>query len=326
MSSVAFVTGGSGFIGGHLIERLVGDGWIVRALARSERAAVRVAQVGAEPVAGALDSSSSIREAARDAQVVFHLAACVADWAPRDEYVRANVCGTASVLAACRAAGVGRLVHLSTEAVHLAGRPLVGVNETAPLRPDSPASYPATKARAETLVLDSAADGFTTVAVRPRLVWGPRDATILPGLVDAVRGGRFAWIGGGTQLTDTTHVANVTEALLLAARHGQSGRAYFVTDGHPTTFRDFVVRLLATVGVEPPARNIPVQVAAALAAVGEQAWQTFALPGRPPLTRMAMWLSALECTIDTSRARTELGYLPIISRDEGLAALTAGEP
>ncbi len=315
----AFVTGGSGFVGGHLLERLVRDGWTVRALARSARAVARVTELGAEPVAG--DLAAIPLDRLRGADVAFHLAALVDEWAPRRDYVRANVDGTAAMVAACRAAGVARLVHLSTEAVLLDGHPLSGVDETAPLRVDSPAPYAATKARAEELVLDADGNGLATVAVRPRLVWGPRDATILPGMVDAVRGGRFAWIGGGAHLTDTTHVHNVVEALVLAAGRGRGGRAYFVTDGDPIPFRDFVTRLLATAGISPSRRNLPLAVAGALTAAGERAWRTFPLPGRPPLTRMALWLSAMECTIDISRARSELGYRPVIERDAGLAAL-----
>jgi len=167
----AFVTGGSGFVGGHLIERLVRDGWTVRALARSTRAAACVAELGAEPVAG--DLAAIPADAARGAAVVFHLAALVDEWAPRPDNTRVKVDGTAAVIEACRTTGVERLVHLSTEAVLLDARPLIGVDETVPLRPGSPAPYAATKAQAEQLVLDADSGGLTTVAIRPRLVWGP---------------------------------------------------------------------------------------------------------------------------------------------------------
>ena len=97
------------------------------------------------------------------------------------------------------------------------GEPLVNVNEDAPLRPDSKALYPATKAMAEQAVRDANGDGFETVVVRPRLVWGPGDTTILPALAAAIERGRFAWIGGGRHLTSTTHVDNIVEGLVLGA-------------------------------------------------------------------------------------------------------------
>ena len=111
-------------------------------------------------------------------------------------------------------------------------------------------------------MLEAGHGGLETVVVRPRLVWGPGDTTILPELAALVRSGRFAWIGGGHHLTSTTHVDNVVEGLLLAARRGTSGGVWFVTDGPPIAFREFVTRLLATQGLQPPERSVPAPVAA----------------------------------------------------------------
>jgi nucleoside-diphosphate-sugar epimerase len=321
VAGTAFVTGGSGFIGGHLIERLVRDGWSVRALARSPRSADRVAALGATAIPGDLDSPSTIRTGADGAELAFHAAAAVLEWGRRDDYVRANVLGTNNVLQGCRDAGVARLVHVSTEAVLMAGQPLVNVDETAPLRPDSPAYYPATKAMAEQLVRNANGNGFETVAVRPRLVWGPGDTTILPGLVAAIRGGRFAWIGGGRHLSATTHVANAVEGLILAAAKGRPGEAYFVTDGAPVVFRDFVTQLVASAGLEPPARSLPAALAGRMAAVTEGIWKAMRLSSTPPLSRMPVWLASQECTIDISKAQSELSYAPVMLREQGLAQL-----
>jgi nucleoside-diphosphate-sugar epimerase len=154
-------------------------------------------------------------------------------------------------------------------------------------------------------------------------VWGVGDTTILPPLVQAVRSGRFAWVGGGTHLTDTTHVDNVVEGLVLTAERGAAGEAYFVTDGEPVVFRELITELLATQGVEVPSRNVPPAVGRLLAAVGEGAWRALPLRGGPPLTRLAYWLSALECTIDISKARRDLGYEPVRTRTEGMDELRA---
>jgi nucleoside-diphosphate-sugar epimerase len=322
--SAAFVTGGSGFIGGALIRRLVAEGRRVRALARSEAAAAKVAALGAEPVRGDLDDTAAMDAGARGCTVAFHCAAQLGDWGSRSRFEHANVTGTVNALQATAAAGVERFVHVGTEAALLAGGPLIEVDERAPLRFDSPAPYSATKARAEEAVVSAGRPGFATVVVRPRLVWGRGDTTVLPGLADAVRGGRFAWVGGGRHLTSTTHVDNVVHGLLLGAQRGVGGGVYFVTDGTPVVFRDFVTRLLGTQGITPPGRSVPRPVASALAAVGETAWRALPLPGRPPLTRLAVWLSALEATIDTTRARTELGYAPVTTIEEGMRELTTG--
>jgi nucleoside-diphosphate-sugar epimerase len=322
VADTAFVTGGSGFIGSRLIKRLRGEGWDVRALARSDRSADTVRRLGAEPVRGDISHAADIRAGAEGCGYAFHAAAHVGDWGPRADFVRDNVLGTQNALAGSAAAGVKRFVHVGTEAALLVGQPLVNADESLPLRPDSPSLYPATKAMAEQAVRQANRPGqFETVVVRPRFVWGPGDTTIVPSLSEAVRSGQFRWIGGGRHKTATTHVDNVVEGLWLGAQKGVPGAAYFVTDGDDIVFREIVTRLLATVGLEPGDGELPLPVARALAAAGEAAWRAFPLPGRPPLTRMALWVSSLECTIDISRARNELGYKPVRTIDEGMAEL-----
>jgi nucleoside-diphosphate-sugar epimerase len=320
----AFVTGGSGFVGGKLIERLVADGQAVRALARSAQAAERIRARGGEPVSGDLSDAGAMRAGATDCELAFHAAATLGDWGKREDFERGNVDGTRNVLSACRDAGVRRFVHVGTEAALIAGEPLVNVDETAPLRPESSALYSSTKAKAERLVLDANRDGFETVVIRPRFVWGEGDTTLLPAMVEMVRAGRFAWIGGGQHRTSITHVDNTVEGLVLGAEHGRPGSVYFVTDGEPVVFREFVSELLRTQGVEPPSRSIPVWLAGALAVGGETAWSTLRLRGQPPLTRFAYWVSSQECTIRIDKAREELGYKPMTGMDEGLAELRAG--
>jgi nucleoside-diphosphate-sugar epimerase len=321
---IVFVTGGSGFIGGTLIERLRADGHTVRALARSDGAAARIRARGGEPVSGDLADVAAMRTAAEGSEWAFHAAATLGDWGKREEFERGNVDGTANVLRACAESGVRRFVHVGTEAALLAGEPLINVNETAPLRPDSPVLYSSTKARAEQMVLDANRDGFETVVVRPRFVWGRGDTTLLPTMVELVRSGRFAWIGGGRHRTSTTHVDNAVEGLVLGASRGVPGNAYFVTDGDPVVFRAFVTELLSTQGVEAPARSIPSPVAHALSLAAETAWRTLPLPGRPPLTRFAYWVSSQECTINIDKAREQLDYQPVKTIRDGLQELRHG--
>jgi nucleoside-diphosphate-sugar epimerase len=317
----AFVTGGSGFIGGALIERLRREGWEVRALARSDAAEVAVRDRGATPVRGDLGDSAALEGGTVGCDVCFHAAAKVEDWGDPAEFERLNVGGTANVIAASRASGVARLVHVGTEAALTAGQALVGVDEGAPLRPDSPFLYSSTKAKAEQLVRDANGDGLETVVVRPRFVWGKGDTTLLPAIAELVRSGRFRWVGGGRHLTDTTHVDNTVEGLWLGATRAPAGGVYFVTDGEPVVFREFLEAMLATQGVEVPDKSVPPALATGAAAAAERLWRLLKRPGQPPLTRFAVWVSSRECTLDDSRARTELGYEPVRTREGGLADL-----
>jgi nucleoside-diphosphate-sugar epimerase len=320
--TAAFVTGGSGFIGGALIRRLVADRWDVHALVRSEASAQKVTALGAHAIAGDLADLPSMAVGAQYCEVAFHCAAHLGDWGTREEFERGNVQGTRNALAAARQAGLRRFVHVGTEAALLAGKPLVEVDERAPLRFDSPALYSSTKARAEEAVIEANHNGLETVVVRPRFVWGRGDTTLLPLLTDAVRSGRFAWIGGGHHRTSTTHIENTVHGLMLAAQRGAPAGVYFVTDGEPVVFRDFITRLLATQGIDAPTRSVPTSVARAVAATSEAAWRLLPLPGRPPLTRLTVWVSGLETTIDITRAREELGYAPVKTIDQGLAEMS----
>jgi nucleoside-diphosphate-sugar epimerase len=317
----AFVTGGSGFVGGRLIERLVRDGWSVAALARSDRAVDAVRTRGAEPVRGDLADRAALAGGLKGAEVCFHVAAKVEDFGPWPAYVEVNVEGTRNVLRACRDAGVSRAVHVSTEAVLMHGQPLIAADETYPLALRSPAPYSRSKALGEMVVLEESRDGLEAMIVRPRFVWGRGDTTLLPLLVEGTRSGRFRWVGGGRQLTSTTHIDNTVEGLILAAERGRGGRAYFVTDGAPVVFREFVGDLIASQGVTPPSGSVPTPVARALAAAGETAWKLLPLPGTPPLTRFASWVSSQECTLDDHRARAELGYAPVVTREAGMREL-----
>ena len=136
------------------------------------------------------------------------------------------------------------------------------------------------------------------------------------------KSGQFAWIGGGRNVTDTAHVDNVVEGLLLAAESGRPGESYFITDGERVTFREFVTAMLETQGVEPPDRSLPLWTAAPMARICEAVWKLLPLKGDPPMTTFRSWLLTQECTIDISKARSELDYSPVVDHDQGLAELS----
>jgi len=316
-----FVTGGTGFIGGHVVRKLRARGDEVRVLVRNPEKGRSLADLGCELVEGTVSDREVIKNGMLGCDAVIHGAAVYEVGIPESEHEamhEANVGGTENVIAACRAAGARRVVHVGTEAALMAGQPLVNVDEDAPLRPDSPALYSSSKARAEQRVRAANGDGLETVVVRPRFVWGRGDTTLLPQIVSMTKAGRFAWIGGGGQLTATTHIDNTVEGLVLGAARGKPGGVYFVTDGDPVVFREFVSQLIRTQGLEPPTRTLPLPVARAAAAASESAWKLLRRKDRPPLTRFTVWVSALECTINDSRAREELGYREVTTRAQGL--------
>jgi nucleoside-diphosphate-sugar epimerase len=173
------------------------------------------------------------------------------------------------------------------------------------------------------MLLAASARSLTTVAVRPGVVWGPGD-TALPAFAAAAVSGRLRWIDGGSYLVSTTHVQNVVEGIIAAAERGRGGKAYFVTDGAPIAFRDFVTALLATQGVPAPTAELPRWAARLVAAVAGPAWRWLPLPGDPPITRAALRSVGETRTVQDDKARRELGYEGKVTREQGLAELSTG--
>jgi nucleoside-diphosphate-sugar epimerase len=323
---IAFVTGGSGFEGRHLVRTLVERGETVRALVRSDQAERTVRSLGAEPVRGDLDDTEQMARGMQGANVVYHVAALVEDWGPEAEFQRVNVQGTQNVLDAARKANVLRLVFVSTEAVLVGGGPIRNANEAQPRPARALGLYPRTKAESEALVLAANSKELATIVVRPRFIWSTDDTSLLPKLVETVKQGNWRWIDGGHYLTSTCHVKNLVAGMIRAAEVGRGGEIYFLTDGPPVEFREFLTALFKTQGVDPGDKSVPRAVAYATGWAMECAYRLFNLKGKPAVTRTAIKLAGEEVTVDDSKARRELGYVNVISREEGLREATAATP
>lgn len=314
-----FITGGSGFVGRHLIRALVARGIAVRALARSAEAEATVKAMGALPSPGDLTDRAALERGMRGCDVVFHAAAYVKQHGSRTDFFAANVEGTKQVLAAARAAGVRRFVHIGTEAVLADGKPIVRADESRPRAAHPAGLYPLTKGLAEAAVLEANAPDFETVVVRPRLIWGEDDTSLLPEIVASVKSGRFAWIDGGHYLTSTCHVENVIEGALLAAEKGRAGEIYFLTDGEPIEFRSFLTELLRAQGVEPGDKEVPLWVVKLLASL--TSWMS-----APPITKTAVALAGMEVSVVDAKARRELGYASHVDRAQTLKSMASAVP
>lgn len=320
LGSTIFITGGSGFLGRQLIMDLIKKGFQVKALARSDSAAATVRKLGADVVKGDLDDTAAMTEGMNTCAAVIHSAAKVDLWGTWEDFQRFTINGTANVLAAAQAANVPRFIHISTEAVLAAGKPLIDINESMPLPAHPNGMYPKSKGMAEALVKAANCSKLQTVIVRPRFIWGQGDTTLLPKMVASVKAGQWIWFGGDHP-TSTCNVVNVSHGVILAAHFGRGGETYFLTDGAPISFKNFISRMLATQGVTPPNRNAPLWLADMLAKGMEWWWRTSNRAGDPPLTCTAVNLFFSEVTIKSNKAEIEFGYRPILSIEAGLKAL-----
>ena len=322
------VTGGGGFLGQALCRGLVTRGHDVVSFNRGHYAALDA--LGVRQAQGDLADRDAVIAAAQGCAAIFHNAAKAGAWGRYDDYHRANVLGTEHVIAACRTHGVGKLVYTSTPSVtHRATHPVAGgTADNVPYGDHYKAHYATTKARAEKMVLGANAATLATIALRPRLIWGPGDQQLLPRLVQRARTGRLRLIGNGDNLIDTTYIDNAAQAHFDAFDHlapgaACAGRVYFISNGEPKPAREIVNALLQAAGAPPVTRTLPFAVAYRIGAVCEAAWTLLPLSGEPPMTRFLVEQLATTHWYDMTPAMRDFGYVPRVKIEEGLRRLTA---
>jgi nucleoside-diphosphate-sugar epimerase len=318
MTGPTLVTGASGFIGGNIARRLVAEGRPVRALVRATSDTSGL--TGMELAVGDLGDGASLARAAAGCATVVHCAALVSDWATIEEIAAVNVAGTARLLEACRAAGVRRLVHVSTTDVY--GHP--GVAQVDETRPPGPFAnwYAQTKLEAEVLVRDA---GLEWVIVRPATVYGPGSVDVVGQIADAVLGGHMVLIDHGRANAGLAYVDNVADLVGLALLHpGAAGETFNATDGLDVTWRRFVADLAAGLGGSPARWSLPYGLAQALGLGLEQGYRlarrATGLTTAPLLSRQAVQVMGIDQDFSNARARARLGWAPRVGYAEGLAA------
>lgn len=318
------VTGGGGFLGGALCRALRARG--VEVVAMQRRPAPALEALGVRVVCGDIADAQAVLRAAEGCQAVFHVAAKAGHWGSYDSYFRPNVLGTRNVIAACRALGIGQLIHTSTPSVTHAAKDVEGGDESLPYAKRPRAHYPATKIIAEREVLAANGPQLATVALRPRLIWGPGDNHLLPNLLARARAGRLRFVGGGGNLVDTTYIDNAVDAQLLAWQQLKpgsacAGKAYFISNGEPWPLERIVNGLLAAAGESPVERSLPYPLAWGLGALMEAAWTLLPLPGEPLMTRFLAEQLATSHWYRLDAAARDFGYRPRLSNEEGLRRL-----
>ncbi len=322
------VTGGTGFLGRELVERLLARGDQVVSISR--RPAPDLEALGAKSLAVELNETTPLREALAGVEVVFHTAAKAGIWGPRAEYWRTNVEGTANLLEQCVQAGVRRFVHTSSPSVTFSGDDHLRAANDLPHARRFLAHYPASKAEAERLALKAnGAQGLATVALRPHLIIGRRDPHLVPRLVARARAGRLRIVGDGLNEVTLCAVENAAHGHLLAADRlslgaHHAGGAYFLGQEEPVLLWPWIQDLLGRLGLDPKLPRISERSARGLGAACELTWNLLRLQGEPPMTRFLAAQLARSHSYDMGPARRDFGYREIVSLEEATAEAVAG--
>lgn len=314
----ALITGATGFLGGALTRRLKGMGWDVTASGRSAAKLDQLENTGIHTLQLDITQKDEMTAACKEQEIVFHCAAFPSPWGNYEKFYQANVIGTRNVVQACEANKVTRLVYVSTPSIYFDYKPRTDVKENDPL-PDPVSNYAATKLLAEEEIDKGFANGLAAISIRPRALFGPGDTVIFPRLIPRLQTGRLPILGDGENIVDLTYIENVVDALLLCAESPTNtlGKKYNISNGKPVKIWKLIERICTELNLPEPKRKISYPVANAVGTALELLYGLIPTHPEPPLTRISVSMLANSTTLDISAAKTELGYQPKVSVDEG---------
>lgn len=318
----ALVTGGGGFLGRHIVAKLLARGDTVRVLGR--RPYPDLQKMGVETVRADLQDAAAVERACHGIDTVFHVGALAGYWGSWRTFYGPNVVGTQNVLSGCRTAGARKLIYTSTPSVVSAPGGLENADERVPYPAKYECSYPATKARAERLVLRANnLEGLQTVSIRPHLIFGPGDPHLFPRIIERAKRGQLIQVGEGLNKVDVVYVENAADAHLLAADRlcegsPVAGQAYFISQGAPVMLWAWINLILERLSLPGVRRKLSHGMARVVGAALEMAYTVLPFQGEPRMTRFLADQLATSHYFDISKARKHLGYEPRINTEEGL--------
>ena len=324
----ALVTGGGGFLGRYIVERLLARGDTVRSFGR--KVYPELEELGVDVVCGDLRDETAVKAACRDMETVFHVAALPGiqcQWKP---FYETNTLGTTYIINGCIEHGVKYLIYTSSPSCVFDGRSQENINESTPYPTHWLAHYPHSKALAEQAVLK--ANGtplpdfgkkLLTCSLRPHLLWGPRDQHLIPRLLERAKRGQLVQVGDGQNRIDQLYVENAAAAHLQAAdaliEHGRNaGKAYFLSQGEPVVCWKWINEILELAGLPRVKKRVSFRLAWAIGSMFESGYKLLGLTGEPQMTRFLAAHLALSHYFDISAARNDFGYNPEISTEIGM--------
>ena len=321
----ALVTGAGGFLGRYLAEQLLLRGDAVRNFSRRSYKVLDALDV--EQLQGDLQDPDAVKSACDGVDVVFHNAGVAGIWGPWKRYHGINTLGTENVIAGCVASGVKKLIYTSSPSVTFDGTDQINIDESAPYPKEWLCHYPHSKALAEQAVLAAnGKKGLLTCALRPHLIWGPRDEHLIPRLIERARSGKLRRVGDGKNLVDMIYVENAAVAHLQAAdalTDGSpvAGKAYFISQGEPVNCWKWINEILNLADLPPITKTISARAAWNVGRTLEGVWSLLCRQDEPRMTRFLAAQLSTSHYFNISAAVRDFGYTPEISTAEGMRRL-----
>lgn len=311
------VTGATGFLGGHVAERLRQSGHDVRALVRKGSDTALLQSWGVELVEGDLGNEASVQRACEGMDAVVHCAAKVGDWGPVEEYRKVNVNDFRYLLNACLQHHVGRLVLVSSLGVYEA-KDHFGTDETAPLPARHIDGYTQTKVESENLAMQYYREkGLPLIVIRPGFIYGPRDRNVMPRILGNLKARLVTYFGSRQKKLNNVYVGNVVEAVELAlGPNAPLGEAFNITDPETVTKKVFFERIADLAGLPRPFATWPMWFARFMCGTFETAGKTFGFA--PVLSGARLKFMGLNLDYSIEKAKRDLGYQGKTSFDDGM--------
>jgi nucleoside-diphosphate-sugar epimerase len=320
VNDLLLITGATGLVGSHVAERAREIGLRTRALIRGASDTRFLDRLGVEKVDGELVDPESLRKAVAGVTLVIHCAAKVGDWGPVDDYRAVNVRGLEHLLNAAEASGtLRRFIHISSLGVY-EGRDHHGTDESVEPSTAGMDGYTLTKVEAEQLVVRHIRDKkLPGTILRPGFIYGPRDRTVLPRLLERLKAGQVKYLGTGEQLMNNTFVLNLVDVIFdVLERPETIGQIYNITDGALVSKRDFISTVATLAGFEVPRAAVPLGVARFLTTVSEKVYRWLGKKEAPLLSNARFKFLGLNLDFSIEKARRELGYKPRFTFQEGM--------
>lgn len=319
------VTGGNGFVGRAIIKILLESKISCRVVGRNFYPELDV--LGVECVVGDIADQNLMIKATEGVDTVFHVAALAGISGRWQQYYATNVLGTRSVIKACRGR-VSRLVYTSTPSVVFNRTSIEGGNESLPYPTSFLCHYAKSKMMAEKEVLDANGKEVATCALRPHLIWGPGDPHLIPRLVAARLKNRLKIVGKKDNVVDISYIDNVAHAHILAANNLAStqtaaGKPYFISQDKPVNLWDWLNDLFKEIGVPELDSSISFPLAYSIGACLEVGYAILKRQDEPPMTRFVAEQLAKSHYFSIANAQKDLGYVPLVSTEEGLKRLVS---